>query len=89
MRKTNKDFLRSKEWLELRAQALLRDNHRCVLCGSSRNLNVHHIFPRKFHKDLQKDLDNLVVVCPGCHFRIHKDIGYVVLALFLMENRQD
>lgn len=58
-----------------------------MLCGSEKNLNVHHVFPRKFHKELQGDLDNLVVLDAKCHFRIHKDMGYIQLALWLMENR--
>ena len=82
-------FLRSKAWKELREKALERDGRRCVLCGSDQNLNVHHIFPRKFHKDLQEDIENVAVVCAKCHFRIHKDAGYIQLAVFLMENCPD
>lgn len=80
-------FIRSKAWKELREKALERDGHRCVLCGSDQNLQVHHVFPRKFHKDLQEDLDNLVVLCNRHHWRQHRDAGYLELALFLMENR--
>lgn len=47
------------------------------------------MFPRKFHKELQGDLDNLVVLDSKCHFRVHKDMGYIQLALWLMENRPE
>lgn len=70
-------FLRSKTWKDLREKALERDEHKCVLCGSDQNLNVHHVFPRKLHKELREDIENLVCVCAKCHFRIHKDAGYI------------
>lgn len=82
-------FIRSKEWKALREKALERDGHRCVLCGSQDRLQVHHIFPRKFHKNLQEDLDNLVVLCNRHHWRQHKDAGCFELALWLMENRPE
>ena len=31
-------FIRSKAWKELRERVLERDEHRCVLCGSNKNL---------------------------------------------------
>lgn len=33
-RKKTVPFIRSKAWKELREEALERDGHRCVLCGS-------------------------------------------------------
>lgn len=82
-------FIRSKAWKELREKALERDGRKCVLCGSDQNLQVHHIWPRKFHKNLQEDLDNLVVLCSRHHWRQHKDAGYLELAVYLMQNRPE
>lgn len=31
-------FIRSRAWRELRERVLERDEHRCVLCGSDKNL---------------------------------------------------
>lgn len=82
-------FLRSRAWKELRERVLERDEHRCVLCGSDKNLQVHHIFPRKFHKELQCDIDNLITLCTRHHWAQHEDAGCFQLAVFLMQSRQE
>lgn len=38
----------------------------CRKCGSRDNLNAHHIFPRS-RKSTRLLLDNLLVLCAGCH----------------------
>lgn len=67
-KKKSVPFLRSKAWKELREKALERDGYKCVLCGSDQNLQVHHVFLRKFHKELQGDIDNLVSLCTRDHW---------------------
>lgn len=88
-RKKAVPFIRSKAWKQLREKALERDGHKCVLCGAQDRLQVHHIFPRKFHKELQGDIDNLVCLCTRHHWQQHRDAGYLELALWLMENRPE
>ena len=44
----------------------------CELCGSRRNLEVHHIIPRcveTFGIDLDNE-NNLIVVCSCCHAKL-------------------
>jgi 5-methylcytosine-specific restriction endonuclease McrA len=66
-------------WNAVRREALDRDGHECVLCGTDaadlgRNPDVHHIVPvRVFAAAEDHDrrdahtLDNVVTLCPGCH----------------------
>jgi RNA-directed DNA polymerase len=55
------------DWSALRLTALERDHYRCVYCGSTDYLDVHHIRPRRQHGTDQ--MDNLVTLCRSCHLR--------------------
>jgi 5-methylcytosine-specific restriction endonuclease McrA len=49
-------------WKEARDQALARDNYQCTQCGSTEELEVHHLKPSGGIK-----LDNLQTLCQKCH----------------------
>ena len=54
---------------------IVRDKH-CIGCGRSAAwCEVHHIV--EWFRGGLTDIDNLVLVCPGCHHSIHDD-GWVV-----------
>jgi RNA-directed DNA polymerase len=54
---------RSKaEWWETRAKVLQRDGNHCVQCGSTEELEVHHLKPTGGN-----DVDNLLTLCQTCH----------------------
>ncbi|MHB8485804.1 MAG: HNH endonuclease [Candidatus Acidiferrales bacterium] len=54
---------------ELRKQVLERDGWRCQNCGSSENLQVHHIQSRgRLGADT---LANLITLCACCHRDVH------------------
>jgi hypothetical protein len=61
-------YLLSPQWQELRQQALERDGHRCRVCNSAKRLDVHH---RTYERFGHEDLDDLTVLCRGCHERYH------------------
>lgn len=42
--------------------------NRCELCGSKRNLEVHHIIPIICGGD--NESDNLIAICGNCHTRL-------------------
>ena len=50
-------------------QVLNRDAFTCQLCGSCRNLEVHHIRPRS--RMGTNALDNLLTLCHACHQAVH------------------
>ena len=66
------DFLRSREWLELRYKALLRCGKACMCCGARaaqmNPLHVDHIKPRVKFPELALDINNLQVLCMQCNF---------------------
>lgn len=65
------------KWKSRRKEILVRDNHRCIHCRSSRNLQVHH---RQYHfvashKQFKLPWDYpdnlLITLCERCHSRGH------------------
>ena len=58
-------------------KALYRDNHRCVSCGATTQLEFHHVF---FHVhddqrwgDDRNKAENGVILCTKCHlYGIHR-----------------
>ena len=60
-------FLNSKEWRDLRQQALKKYGSNCKYCGSDKNINIDHILPRKFYPELALDIKNLQPLCAPCN----------------------
>ena len=55
---------------------LERDNYTCQSCGSTKNLQVHHI---KYKNLYNEPLEDLITLCggkAGCHNTLHKKLGY-------------
>jgi 5-methylcytosine-specific restriction endonuclease McrA len=72
------EMLRTTQWLERRKQIIKRDNYRCLNCGSSYGLEVHH---RQYHKIKRTGENrkpwaytdhNLITLCSRCHQVGHK-----------------
>lgn len=62
------------DWARQRLLALERDGERCVECGSTKDLHVHHILPRRSFGDdwrAANHLDNLLTLCPTHHLARH------------------
>ena len=58
---------RSGKWPAVR-QRFIKAHPCCEACGSSQNLNVHHIFSFKNNPELELDPDNLITLCRKHHF---------------------
>lgn len=69
-RRTDQFYL-SREWRDIRYQALLRSNGRCDCCGARPTeksaLHVDHIKPRSKFPKLEFELSNLQVLCRDCN----------------------
>jgi len=57
---------RPLEMAELKLRAKMRDNFKCVRCGSTESVRVHHKKGTKSHS-----LDNLETLCLNCHKTEH------------------
>lgn len=63
-------FYKSKEWRELRYQALKLHGNQCLCCGNRPPftiLHVDHIKPRSKYPHLALDINNLQVLCKECN----------------------
>lgn len=57
---------------EIYDQVFKRDKGKCQLCGTSQNLQLHHILGRG--KDLTNDINNCIMLCENCHLNVvHKN----------------
>jgi hypothetical protein len=57
------------EYKRWRRAVLARDDHKCVLCGSEKNLEVDHIQRWIDHPNLRFDINNGRTLCQPCHQR--------------------
>ena len=64
------EFLNSGEWKEVAEMVKERDNHKCVICGSTENLNAHHL---RYRAD-RLDEDDIITVCSNCHQCLHNAV---------------
>lgn len=71
-KRARKSFYETREWREVRYQALLRCGAKCNCCGRTKNdgaiLHVDHIKPRSKYPELELDISNLQVLCEDCNF---------------------
>lgn len=70
-------YLRSEHWRETRAAALERAEHRCQVCNSAKQLDVHH---RTYERLGEERPADLTVLCRTCHDRHHRNYNVVTLA---------
>ena len=64
------EFLKTDEWKQIAQMVKERDGHKCVICGSTENLNAHHI---GYDGDCL-DENDIVTLCNRCHECLHDGI---------------
>jgi len=75
-------YLHSGKWREKKRLIHQRDRNRCQQCGTTNNLEVHHIFYLSLGDE---PLEDLVLVCRKCHQEIHDKYGYDRLGYFPLD----
>lgn len=63
---------RSTHWPSVRNQ-FLKQNPTCLACGSTQNLNVHHIIPFHINPKLELNHNNLITLCRQHHLTLGHD----------------
>lgn len=66
-------YLATSEWQNKATLIKRRDGNKCLLCGNTENLVVHHLRYDDVdweHPGCESDCD-LVTLCRGCHKKIH------------------
>ena len=54
-----------------KSRILKRDRKRCVICGSTASLNVHHFETSSTNPYHNTRDDELVTLCVSCHMKVH------------------
>lgn len=71
--------------------AKARDGNQCVICGSTKMLNAHHLIPRQI-RALRWDLDNSITLCV-LHHRFSRQMSAhqnsLTFFLWLMRNKRE
>jgi len=68
-----RDYLKSNHWKEVKKDFYcFKKNHRCHICFSRENLNVHHKNYKSLNQERAKDLTYL---CQDCHTKLHEMIN--------------
>lgn len=65
--------LTSPKWKKKREEVFERYGKQCVECGSTKNIQVHHLIYRKGHHLWEYNVDELIPLCKKCHQKIHDD----------------
>ena len=78
--KLRQDGKRNREriWFDgKREDALKRDGYKCVRCGATRNIHVHHKDGkgRGYRGKINNSLDNLETLCNICHQKHHHELS--------------
>ena len=65
-----KHYLNLK-WLRFKRQYWKehKDERYCHICGSKKNIQLHHIYPRHLFPEKIFDENNLIPLCRACHLR--------------------
>lgn len=63
-----KAYLNSPRWKAIRKRLYREYEYKCAMCGSPKNLNVHHITYDNLGEEKDEDL---TVLCQKCHSELH------------------
>ena len=72
---TYSDYLKTSEWRKVRDARKKLDSYRCVCCGSSARVEVHHVsYPKNW---FDTKTDDLRTLCKECHLTTHRIIEHI------------
>lgn len=70
------EYINSTLWQEVRKLALQRAGHKCQICGTTKNLDVHHNSYDNLGNE-QEHLEDLVVLCSEHHQLYHDGLAEI------------
>ena len=62
-------YLKTTAWENMRQKTFRRDGFKCVICGTEKNLECHHLTYDNLGAELRGDL---ITLCKDCHRLLHE-----------------
>jgi len=72
----------TEDWYEISDRIRKRDGYKCAICGSKKELEVHHIVP--LSKGGTSREDNLITLCRRCHSKCHSSLGCLLVFVIVV-----
>ena len=70
-----RELLKDGRWQRKRLEVMQRDHFKCTCCGTTSDLNVHHLRYIDGHKPWEYNNDDLITLCGKCHKEAHEEIS--------------
>lgn len=68
------NYINSDAWQKTRQYALDKHGRKCTICGSTTNLEVHHLNYDNLGYEAMNDYADLCILCHNCHLKLHEFI---------------
>ena len=73
------EYIKSEKWQFTRGLILAFWSHRCAICNSKENVQVHHRTYERLGKELTTDC---IVLCDRCHKLHHNFTGNFLAGIY-------
>ena len=57
----------SVDYYQFRKEVLRKDNYKCIICGTNKNLEVHHIYQFSKYPNQRLNINNGICLCKVHH----------------------
>lgn len=61
-------YLQTEAFNQIRQAVFARDGYKCVVCGSTQNIQPHHL---TYHNIYHENVEDLITLCRTCHATYH------------------
>lgn len=63
------NYMNSPQWAEIKAKRKAIDGGKCCMCGSTQDLQIHHLTYRNFTQE--SPWTDVLTLCESCHKNVH------------------
>ena len=70
------DDRNTPEYIKFINNVFIKDDYKCIICGSPRFITVHHLDGYSWCVEGRTKISNGVTLCNSCHEKFHDEFGY-------------
>lgn len=79
-------YMKTEQWKQLKFKRLEIAQYKCECCESTHRLHLHHVNYKRLTQEL---IEDVAILCEGCHNRIHSILGYDRTTLYPISTIKD